>query len=164
MSADTTQAPTGTRARVLDACQDLANLGRPITRETVAELTDLKLAVVDDRLGVLLDDGHLRRVLRGVYELVHIQPPSRPISKTVLPDGTVKVEIGDEVLQLTPKEERTLAAMFASPMAVYEASVRTELASANIHEIAAKMREMSAEIKRLRSKLSNPQQEPSLFS
>ena len=65
--------------------------------------------IVDDRLRALMDDGKLKRVLRGVYVPVEVHPPARCISKTVLTDGTVKIEIGDEVLTLTPREDRALA-------------------------------------------------------
>ena len=83
------------------------------TRETVAELTGLKMGIVDDRLRALMDDGKLKRVLRGVYVPVEVHPPARCISKTVLTDGTVKIEIDDEVLTLTPREDRALAMLQA---------------------------------------------------
>jgi hypothetical protein len=35
------------------------------------------------------------------------------MSKTVLPDGTVKVEIDEDVLTLKPKEDRILAMLLA---------------------------------------------------
>ena len=99
--------------RVLDAVRDLRELDQIATRETVAELTGLKMGIVDDRLRALVDDGKLKRVLRGVYVPVEVHPPSRCISKTVLMDGTVKIEIGDEVLTLTPREDRALAMLQA---------------------------------------------------
>ena len=104
----TTPAPTSTQ-RIYEAVCELHALEQVATRDTVAELTGLKLAIVDDRLRALMDDGKLKRVLRGVYVPVEVQPPARCISKTVLTDGTVKIEIGDEVLTLTPREDRALA-------------------------------------------------------
>lgn len=38
---------------------------------------------------------------------------ARAISKTILPSGLVKLEIGDEVLTLTPQENRMLAELQA---------------------------------------------------
>lgn len=103
--------------RVYDAVIDLHQLEQIATRETVAELTGLKLAIVDDRLRALVDDERLKRVLRGVYVPVETHPPARDISKTILSDGSVKIEIGDEVLTLTPREDRMLASLMAGTSA-----------------------------------------------
>ena len=115
MTTETTSAApaiTSTQ-RIFDAVRDLREVDQIATRETVAELTGLKLAIVDDRLRALMDDGRVKRVLRGVYVPVEVHPPARSISKTVLTDGTVKIEIGDEVLTLTPREDRALAMLQA---------------------------------------------------
>lgn len=96
---------------IFQAVQELRSLDQIATRETVAELTGLKQTIVDDRLRALHDDGKLRRVMRGVYEIVASYPPPRAISKTILPDGLVKLEVGDEILTLTPREDRMLAAL-----------------------------------------------------
>ena len=40
--------------------------------------------------------------------------PARPMSKTVIPDGSVKLEIGDDILTLTPREDRMLANLMGS--------------------------------------------------
>ena len=99
--------------RILDAVCELHALEQVVTRETVAELTGLKLTIVDDRLRALADEGRVKRVLRGVYVPVEVHPPARSISKTVLDDGTVKIEIGNDVLTLTPREDRALAMLQA---------------------------------------------------
>ncbi|MCO5976802.1 hypothetical protein [Ideonella oryzae] len=103
--------------RVYDAVVDLHALEQVATRETVARLTGLKLTVVDDRLRALVDDQKLKRVLRGVYVPVETHPPARDISKTILSDGRVKIEIGDEVLTLTPREDRMLSSLMAGTAA-----------------------------------------------
>lgn len=104
--------------RVFDAVCDLHAQEQIATRETVAELTGLKLTVVDDRLRALVDNEKLKRVLRGVYVPMEVHPPARPMSKTILPNGFVKVEIGDELLTLTPREDRTLAQLMAGSLVV----------------------------------------------
>ena len=96
---------------VMDAVCELHAAEQIVTREAVAQLTQLKLSVVDDRLGVLADDGLVLRVQRGVYAPAPVYRPARAMSKTLLPDGMVKIEIGDEVLTLTPKEDRMLAGL-----------------------------------------------------
>lgn len=101
---------------VLQAVQDLHAQEQIVTRETLTEVTGLKLAIVDDRLAALVDDMVIRRVQRGVYVPAEQHPPARVISKVLLPDGTVKIDIGDQVLTLTPREDRMLAALQAGVM------------------------------------------------
>lgn len=98
---------------ILEAAQELHAQGEYVTRHTVAELTGLPLTTVDDRLRNLVEDGQLKRLVRGVYLVPRQYPPARAISKTVLEDGFVKIEIGDEVLTLTPREDRVLSQLMA---------------------------------------------------
>ena len=98
---------------VREAVEDLHSMEQIATRETVAEQTGLKLSIIDDRLKALVLDGQMVRVQRGVYVPVTRHPEARPISKTLLPDGTVKIDIGDDVLTLTPRENRMLADLLA---------------------------------------------------
>ena len=93
---------------VLEAVRELHAQEQVVTRETLAEHTGLTMTVVDDRIAVLVDDGQVIRVQRGVFIPAPTWPIARPISKTILPDGFVKIEIGDEVLTLTPRESRAL--------------------------------------------------------
>ena len=98
---------------IYEAAQELQAMGTEITRHTIAELTQLPIVVVDDRLRALAEDGRIKRLVRGVYAVVKQYPPTRPMSKTVLSDGFVKIEIGDDVLTLTPREDRVLAVLMA---------------------------------------------------
>lgn len=114
----TPAAPAKTnRQAVLDAVGELAALEQHATRETVATITGLKLSIVDDHLGTLVDDGLLQRILRGHYTLVVHYPPARNISKEVQADGMVMYEFssdaGSTVLKLTPKEDRMLSGLTA---------------------------------------------------
>lgn len=98
---------------VLDAVRDLHNLEQLVTREALQELTKLKMTIVDDRLKHLADEGLIHRMQRGVFVPVDQHPQARQISHTELPDGTVVLDVGDEVLHLTPKEARTMASLLA---------------------------------------------------
>lgn len=100
---------------VYEAAVDLDNASFEVTRTRVAEATGLKMTIVDDRLGHLVDVGRLRRVDRGVYRPIPSHRPARTMSKTLLPCGTANIEIGDDhVLILTPKEQRTLGNLVAA--------------------------------------------------
>ena len=157
----TTEKPATTGAshipstqRVFDAVRDLREVDQIATRETVAELTGLKLSIVDDRLRALVDDGKLKRLLRGIYELVETFPEPRPIYCGILNDGMVKMELGEDVLTLTPSEARRAARAlggFAEDGRVIE-STRTHLFLAT--ELAAKVEAQGREIKAMRAALN----------
>jgi hypothetical protein len=91
---------------ILEAVQDLHAQEQIVTRETLNALTGLKLSIIDDRVGALVDDGLVVRVQRGVYVPAETHPPARVISKML-------IDIGDQVLTLTPKEDRMLAQLMA---------------------------------------------------
>ena len=136
-----------TAAMILEAAWDLHTRELIVTRETIADVTGLKLTTVDDRLGVLVDEGRLKRVLRGVYEPMTVHPPARPMSKTILPDGIVMIEIGDLVLHLTPREDRTLASL--------QVGVSQEMQLiADRHQTNVVMSEMALEIRALKRQLA----------
>lgn len=149
------QAITSTQ-RIFDAVRELRSLEQIATRETVAELTGLKLSVVDDRLRALVDDGKLKRLLRGIYEVVEDYPETRVISKTVLPSGYVKYDIGDFVLTLTPMEDRVLAQLGigAAGQAVMIQSTNQHLFLAT--ELAAKVESLGREIRALKAAQKEP--------
>lgn len=127
---------------ILEAVQDLHNQEQIVTRETLHGLTGLKLSVIDDRVGALIDDGLVIRVQRGVFMPAETHPPARAISKTLLPDGTVKIDIGDDVLTLTPREDRMMARLFAG--------VVMETAAIEVgHKSAVMAGELNARLNRL---------------
>lgn len=99
---------------VFDAIVELHALEQIITREGLAGHLNLKLSIIDDKLKSLANDGLIARIQRGVYAPVEKYPPTRPISHTELPDGTVVLDVGDDVLKLTPREARTLAVMLGA--------------------------------------------------
>lgn len=67
----TTKDTRTSRQIVMDAIQELVGMGHLITREFVREATGLTLHVVDDHMSRMVDEeGTLRRVRPGVYELV----------------------------------------------------------------------------------------------
>jgi hypothetical protein len=103
------EAASSSSEIVLDAVRELHDKEQVVTREALREVTGLKLSIIDDRIATLVEEGWVDRKSRGVFVPVDRHPPARPISKTVLPDGTVKIEIGDELLTLTPREDRILA-------------------------------------------------------
>lgn len=105
----TTQSARGqTATMVWDAILELHNADKRINRQSIAALTGLRPTIVDDHVERLRDAGKLARAGKGDLELLETFPPPRPISKTELSSGLVKIEIGDVCLDLSPKEMRML--------------------------------------------------------
>lgn len=100
-----------TRQIVAEAVMDLHQADQLVTREAIHSITGLRLTVIDDRLKALVADEQIIRLRRGVFLPLARHAPSRQISHTELPDGTVVLDIGDDVLHLTPREARVLGAM-----------------------------------------------------
>ena len=157
-STATASKPIPSTERIFQAVRELRAMDQIATRDTVAELTGLKMTVVDDRLRALVDDGKLKRLLRGVYELVESFPEPRAISKTVLPNGAVVYDIGDDVLTLSPQEARVLAelSMGAAGTAVLINSTNQHLYLAT--ELAAKVERLEREMKAHKAHKANPLQ------
>lgn len=142
--------PIPSTDRIYEAVRELRSLDQIATRETVAELTGLKLSVIDDRLRALVDNMKLKRLLRGIYELIEVYPPARPMSKTLVGDGYVKIEIGDQLLTLTPTEDRNLAMLQAGAagQAILINSTNQHLYLAT--ELAAKVEKLERELRAYR--------------
>lgn len=98
---------------VLSAIADLTNTDRRAHRETIAEVTGLKLFDVDYSLKRLRANEQIKLIERGVYALVPAARQDRAISITLLPDGYYKVEIGDAVLDLTSREARGIGTLLS---------------------------------------------------
>ena len=134
---------------ILEAIEDLHNQEQIVTRETLAQLTDLKLSIVDDRLSYLVDSGQIIRVQRGVFIPSPKHRVARLMSKMVLPDGTVKIEIGDDqILTLTPREARNLGNLMVAEAMQY----------ANIemgHHMAILQSEVTNQVRKLNRQVSD---------
>lgn len=147
-----------TGEKIYQAAVGLHNAGRQISRQALVKVTGLLMGQIDDHVTRMVNEqGRLRRVANGVLELVEQFPANRPISKTVLPDGSVTIEVGDDVLQLTPGEAHVLGASLMPEATVYAqlrgdrdvqdqvSRLQRDLASAT-----RRMNDMTRELVRLR--------------
>lgn len=131
---------------VLDAVVDLNNQEQSVTRETLSVVIDLSLAIIDEKLTSLVNDGLIHRIQRGVYVPTVKHNQARIISKIVLPCGTVKVDIDDDVWTLTPKEARILGSLMAADAMQYS---NIEIG----HHAALTTAKMDLEMKEMRKML-----------
>lgn len=141
---------------IFEAVQDLHAAEQVVTRETIAQVTGLKLTIVDDRIGHLVDCGRVHRVQRGVFVPApeDHNRPARIITKTLLPGGTVKIEIGDEhVLTLTPREDRMLGALMAGAGQSYATIELGHQAAHTAADLALQIKKMKRDIAGVRARL-----------
>jgi hypothetical protein len=90
------------RENIYQAVVDLHNRNLKASRQLIADLTGLKLSIVDDHLGTLKTLGRIRTLYAGVFEPVIEFTLDRAISVTRLPGSLVKLELGDEIVTLNP--------------------------------------------------------------
>lgn len=140
------------KAIVYDAiCRLFAMNDRiPVSVQSIIEETGMTGQAVKDHFTALLDDGAILRAERGLYVPVEAHD-TRAISLTFLPNGSIKIEAGDDVLQLNPSEFKLLAAQLRatgasdghSSAAVIAASQHTQTMIRRLHASIASMREES---------------------
>lgn len=138
------------------AVKELAAMGQSANRYSIKELTGLPMTIVDDRLKALKDDGEIFRTARGNYEAVKIWPAPRALSKTMV-EGWFVYEAGDQVMRLTPEENRQFAEICAGAAAhvLTLDSTREHLMLA--HDLAGKVNYLMQQIKALREKADHRQ-------
>lgn len=87
--------------QILQCIVDLhtSNPQRLATRKAIAEELALPFQIVDEHIDRLLAKGLINRVIAGVFEPAHIRP-HRAVTLTTLPSGELKIEIGEQVLDV----------------------------------------------------------------
>ena len=148
------------RERLLQIISELHAAGRVTTRSVVKELTGKSYGVVDDHLKRLFEEGAIRRVLPGVYEPVTAMPPPRAVSVTRLQGGWVKIEAGDDVITLTPEEERMLAASIAGAVGQFQVLAAGRDLADQLADLREKHFRMKEELRAQRARRSCGADEP----
>lgn len=98
---------------VYHAICDLHNKEQVVSRELLSEVTGLKMAEITKFTKLLVENGKIYRVTRGIFKPVECFEEPRVISITSVPNGMIILEIGDDVLHLQPQEARQIGAMLA---------------------------------------------------
>lgn len=115
-------AKTSVRATVYDALVDIFNgTQRDVTPTQIMAVTGFNKFMVNDQLELLInEDQTVVRMTRGYFQPVIRFPETRALSRTILPNGMTKIEIGDICLDLTPAEGRKFGGLFGDKDAVRE--------------------------------------------
>lgn len=105
------------REQVYEAICDLLSVEKEATVDSIVFLIGVNRTIVNDAIKGLKERELIYSPERGTYKPVDIHPPARPMSRTLLGNGLNKVEVGDVVMDLTPKETRMLANLLAGAAA-----------------------------------------------
>ena len=110
------------RSIVLACIKQLTDEHGSATYQQIIDAAGISPHIVKERCDQLVNVTHeVERISRGVYRAIKSFAPPRPISKTVLADGEVVLEIGDDVVHLTPQEDKMLRGMFGSaPVEIHQ--------------------------------------------
>jgi hypothetical protein len=103
------------RQIVLQTITMLCEHSQYASRNSVTRHAGLKQSIVDESIKTLKADGLIRMDVPGFYEPVD-QTVDRMVSVTNMPLGRVKVEIGEVLLVLTPREWFELARFAAGQL------------------------------------------------
>ena len=144
-----TKPARSTAEDLFEAIQGMQVREQIVTRETLAEMTGLKQSIIDDRLAHLVDNGRIHRVQRGVFVPAVQHRPARAISRTLCPDGTTVLEVGDDVLHLSPRESRMLGEVMAGSSQQYaaieighESARMNAVLSAQVSDVRRELRQL----------------------
>lgn len=107
-------ATISTTELVYRCIAEFRETGRVASRATIRERTNLPLTIVDERVKHLKAIGRIRLAgnVAGIFEPTVDQSEDRAISTTILPNGRVKLEIGDSVIEVSLREARHIGAAF----------------------------------------------------
>ena len=97
---------------VLRAIVDLFEHSQYAYRNRIVELTGLTFNQVDESIKCLKEKKLIRNTTPGYFEPID-QTIDRAVSTTALPMGRLRIEIGDDMTDLTPREALALAKQMA---------------------------------------------------
>ena len=150
MTTEQTKKLSHSRQIIVDSIRELTGLGHLITRQSLQEATGLTMHIIDDHVSRMIDeDGTLRRVRPGVYELVMGVGNMPAIYFTETDEGATIIEVegcGKLVLddhRVTRKIAERLSGSYAQ-VAMLELKYQFCLVSQDLMlELKAAKRELS---------------------
>lgn len=158
MSTTTTTKATG--QIIWETILALRENGQAISRQRLMELTSLRYTLVDDHISRWIEEGRMRRVVDGVYELTDPMPEPRAVSVTDLHNGQTMIECGDQVIHLWPTEIRALglrlvgsAMQFAQLQTQHDMSALLVEATVRNRSLADRVSDLERELRSTRQNL-----------
>ena len=149
-------ARKSSRDRVYDAILELSDSETPAKAADIANVTGLAMPIVYDSIKALKQRGRIYSDNGYFFACDEVQE-TQAVSHTILPSGAVKLEKGDQVMDLNPREARALAKTLAG--SVEQAAVI--LMQHRQNDMQAQIRRLHRLVERLRQQVGhvNPQME-----
>lgn len=135
---------------VWETILQMENDGRLISRRNLREVTGLSYEQIDECIKRLETSGKVIKAGGGLIEVVPLYPPQRPQSLTTLPDGLVKWEMGDVLVEFSPTEARDHSILFAGFARQFEELERSNKALMRTAELALAVRQLQREVAALK--------------
>ena len=153
-------AKKSSRDRVYDAILELSDSETPAKAADIAHITGLAMPIVYDSIKALKQRGRIYSDNGHFFACDEVQE-TQAVSHTILPSGAVKLEKGDQVMDLNPREARALAKTLAGSVeqaAVILMQHRQNDQQAQIRRLHRKIEKMNQELARV-----NPQRQVQLM-
>ncbi len=119
---DVAALPKSNREAVLSAIQVISDHREAASKQQIVNMTGINTSVVNDHVKALREDGLITMVQPGWYAPID-QEPDRLVSTTTMPRGRMKIEIGDSILELNPREVFSLAKQLAGILLAFRSGV-----------------------------------------
>lgn len=136
------------RDLVYDAILDLSDSETPANVRDIAAVTGLGIAIVYDSVKTLKQRGRIYSD-NGAFFVTGELPETQAVSQTVLPNGFIKLEKADQVMDLNPREARALARSLAG----YVEQAAVILMQHRIDEQQAQIRRLHREHAQMRERM-----------
>ena len=121
-TAQSALMPSTNRDAIINAINLICDHRDAAPMRQIISMSGLSRSIVNDHVKTLKEDGLIRIVTPGCYAPVD-QDPDRPVSTTNLPRGRVKIEVGDGIMDLNPREAFNLAKQLAGLLLAFRAGV-----------------------------------------
>lgn len=142
-------AKKSSRDRVYDAILELSDSETPAKAADISNITGLAMPIVYDSIKALKQRGRIYSD-NGSFFACEEVAETQAVSHTILPSGAVKLEKGDQVMDLNPREARALAKTLAGN--VEQAAVI--LMQHRLNDQQAQIRRMHRKIEKLHQELA----------
>lgn len=138
------------RDQVYDAILELSDSETPAKAQDISRVTGLAMPIVYDSIKALKQRGRIYSD-NGAFLVCNEYLETQPVYHTALPNGIIKLEKGDQILELTQREARALAktmAGFIEQAAVIVMNHRQDEQQAQIRRLHRKIEKMQVELGR----------------
>lgn len=136
-------AKRSSRDMVFGAIMELSDCETPAKAPDIARATGLAMPIVYDAIKTLKQRGRIYSD-NGMFFVSEEHKETVPVYHSALPNGVIKLEKGDQILELNQREARALAKTMGGL-----------IEQANVIVMAHKQDEQQAQIRRLQRQLTD---------